>query len=80
MQLLVASIQRLPPLDMGADNLFSHLTNSSINKHSPTYHDHKDTIGPGCKWSLEELWCHLAGLGVKGFSEVGSPRCGPVVP
>ena len=37
-------------------NLFAHLTNSSINKFSDTYSSDKDVIGPGCKWSLKQLW------------------------
>eukprot|EP00873_Tetraselmis_striata_P020360 jgi/Tetstr1/440624/TSEL_028934.t1 len=41
------------------ENLFAHLTNNSINKRSPTYGDDKDTIGPGCKWTLGQLWRHL---------------------
>ena len=31
-------------------NVFSHLTNASINKFSPNYDNDKDTIGAGCKW------------------------------
>ena len=36
-------------------NLFSHLTNTSINKHSPMYAADKDQIGSGCKWTLTQL-------------------------
>lgn len=37
------------------DNLFSHLTNSSINKLSQTYNTDKDVIGSGCKWDFASL-------------------------
>lgn len=36
-------------------NVFSHLTNTSINKHSPAYTTDKERIGPGCKWTLTQL-------------------------
>ena len=37
------------------NNLFSHLTNSSINKYGPSYSTDKEQIGPGCKWTLTQL-------------------------
>ncbi|ORX54877.1 hypothetical protein BCR36DRAFT_13404 [Piromyces finnis] len=36
-------------------NVFSHLTNTSINKLSPELNNTKDKVGPGCKWSLKKL-------------------------
>lgn len=36
-------------------NIFAHLTNTSINKHSPSYTTDKEYIGPGCKWTLTQL-------------------------
>ncbi|XP_062604678.1 uncharacterized protein LOC134266461 [Saccostrea cucullata] len=36
-------------------NVFAHLTNTSINKHSPAYTTDKERIGPGCKWTLTQL-------------------------
>lgn len=36
-------------------NVFAHLTNTSINKHSPSYSTDKEYIGPGCKWTLTQL-------------------------
>ncbi|KAL8619043.1 hypothetical protein ACOMHN_020741 [Nucella lapillus] len=36
-------------------NIFAHLTNTSINKHSPGYTEDKERVGPGCKWTLTEL-------------------------
>ncbi|XP_077977176.1 uncharacterized protein LOC144432771 [Glandiceps talaboti] len=37
------------------DNRFSHLTNTSINKLSPSYTTDKERVGPGCKWTLTNL-------------------------
>ncbi|KAJ3103429.1 putative tubulin polyglutamylase ttll2 [Phlyctochytrium planicorne] len=37
------------------DNLFSHLTNTSINKFSPTLNEPKSGVGLGCKWDLHHL-------------------------
>jgi tubulin polyglutamylase TTLL2 len=36
-------------------NVFAHLTNTSINKHSDTYNDQKGGVGPGCKRTLRWL-------------------------
>ena len=36
-------------------NLYSHLTNTSINKYSPSYTTDKERVGPGCKWTLAQL-------------------------
>jgi len=36
-------------------NVFSHLTNTSINKHGPSYQADKERIGQGCKWTLTQL-------------------------
>ncbi|XP_071819355.1 uncharacterized protein [Apostichopus japonicus] len=36
-------------------NLFSHLTNTSINKFSPSYTTDKERVGQGCKWTLTML-------------------------
>ncbi|XP_045197137.2 uncharacterized protein LOC123551914 [Mercenaria mercenaria] len=46
--------------DMSAlNNIFAHLTNTSINKHSPSYTTDKERIGPGCKWTLTQLRYYL---------------------
>lgn len=37
------------------NNVFAHLTNTSINKHSPAYTTDKERIGAGCKWTLTQL-------------------------
>jgi len=46
------------------DNIFSHLTNSSINKRSSTYNTNKATVGKGCKWTLTRLFSYLKEQGV----------------
>ena len=40
-------------------NVFAHLTNTSINKHSPSYTADKERIGPGCKWTITQLRYYL---------------------
>merc|ERR1712048_607847 len=40
-------------------NVYSHLTNSSINKHSEEYNVEKNIIGTGAKWKLSNLWKYL---------------------
>eukprot|EP00730_Choanoeca_flexa_P009192 TRINITY_DN12605_c0_g2_i10.p1 TRINITY_DN12605_c0_g2~~TRINITY_DN12605_c0_g2_i10.p1 ORF type:complete len:331 (+),score=44.19 TRINITY_DN12605_c0_g2_i10:50-1042(+) len=44
--------------DSDIENLYSHLTNTSINKFSPSLTADKDGIGAGCKWSLIQLRQH----------------------
>lgn len=41
--------------DESLKNVFSHLTNTSINKFSPTLETDKDGIGSGCKWKFNQL-------------------------
>lgn len=46
--------------DLGdISNTFAHLTNTSINKHSPNYITDKERVGPGCKWTLAQLRSYL---------------------
>ena len=46
--------------DLGdLDNVYSHLTNSSINKTSDTLHTDKLVIGAGCKWTTSKLFTYL---------------------
>jgi hypothetical protein len=40
--------------DIDIKNLFSHLTNSSINKNSPTLNAEKEVVGAGCKWTFAQ--------------------------
>jgi len=37
------------------NNVFSHLTNTSINKYGPSYAADKERVGPGCKWTLSQV-------------------------
>lgn len=37
------------------NNVYSHLTNTSINIHSPAYTADKERVGPGCKWTITQL-------------------------
>eukprot|EP00041_Stephanoeca_diplocostata_P030511 m.924733 g.924733 ORF g.924733 m.924733 type:complete len:865 (+) comp23771_c0_seq1:115-2709(+) len=46
------------------DNPFSHLTNTSINKHSPTVADTKGCVGAGSKWTLGQLRAYFARVGI----------------
>ncbi|XP_069035364.1 probable tubulin polyglutamylase TTLL2 [Lepisosteus oculatus] len=41
------------------DNLYSHLTNTSINKFGPSYTTDKERVGPGCKWTMSKFRCFL---------------------
>lgn len=43
---------------------YSHLTNASLNKLSPTYPEDKELIGTGCKWSLQKLRQYFKGQGI----------------
>ncbi|KAK4316215.1 hypothetical protein Pmani_012592, partial [Petrolisthes manimaculis] len=45
------------------DNVYSHLTNTSLNRLAPGYSLEKDSVGAGCKWRVGELRRHLAGCG-----------------
>nr|XP_019960580.1 PREDICTED: probable tubulin polyglutamylase TTLL2 [Paralichthys olivaceus] len=36
-------------------NLFAHLTNTSINKLGPFYRAEKERVGPGCKWTMSKF-------------------------
>ncbi|XP_034966453.1 probable tubulin polyglutamylase TTLL2 [Zootoca vivipara] len=41
------------------DNVYAHLTNTSINKFGPSYRKDKDVIGPGCKWTFSRFRAYL---------------------
>ncbi|XP_065339893.1 probable tubulin polyglutamylase TTLL2 isoform X2 [Cloeon dipterum] len=41
------------------NNLFRHLTNSSLNRLGPGYTRQKERVGAGCKWSLKQLRHYL---------------------
>lgn len=37
------------------DNVFAHLTNTSINKYAPNCNLKKGVVGAGCKWSFSQM-------------------------
>lgn len=41
------------------DNVYAHLTNTSINKFGPSYRKDKDVIGCGCKWTFSRFRAYL---------------------
>ncbi|XP_033000067.1 probable tubulin polyglutamylase TTLL2 [Lacerta agilis] len=41
------------------DNVYAHLTNTSINKFGPSYRKDKDVIGSGCKWTFSRFRAYL---------------------
>ncbi|XP_069193543.1 tubulin polyglutamylase ttll-5 [Procambarus clarkii] len=49
------------------DNIFSHLTNTSLNKLAPGYRIEKERVGAGCKWTMGELRRYLSGSGQKDW-------------
>ncbi|KAM9316759.1 putative tubulin polyglutamylase TTLL2 [Gastrophryne carolinensis] len=49
--------------NLGAlDNIFSHLTNTSINKYSTSYMADKERVGSGCKWTFGQFRSYLRSL------------------
>ncbi|XP_056419326.1 probable tubulin polyglutamylase TTLL2 [Hyla sarda] len=46
------------------DNIFAHLTNTSINKYSTSYSADKERVGSGCKWTLGQFRSYLRSLEV----------------
>ncbi|XP_076873908.1 putative tubulin polyglutamylase TTLL2 [Brachyhypopomus gauderio] len=46
------------------DNLFSHLTNTSINKFGPFYTTDKERVGQGCKWTMGKFRTFLHSQGI----------------
>ncbi|XP_075720583.1 putative tubulin polyglutamylase TTLL2 [Rhinoderma darwinii] len=46
------------------DNIFAHLTNTSINKYSTSYSAEKERVGSGCKWTLGQFRSYLRSLEV----------------
>eukprot|EP00043_Microstomoeca_roanoka_P018656 m.201989 g.201989 ORF g.201989 m.201989 type:complete len:169 (-) comp16872_c0_seq3:808-1314(-) len=44
------------PYNLGnIDDLYCHLTNTSINKHNPKIEELRKKAGAGCKWTLAQL-------------------------
>ncbi|KAM6324294.1 LOW QUALITY PROTEIN: putative tubulin polyglutamylase TTLL2 [Aegotheles albertisi] len=51
--------------DLGSmDNVYAHLTNTSINKYRPSYKKYKEGIGCGCKWTFSKFQYYLQIFGV----------------
>ncbi|KAM8945520.1 putative tubulin polyglutamylase TTLL2 [Pelodytes ibericus] len=46
------------------DNVFAHLTNTSINKYSTSYSAEKERVGRGCKWTFSQFRSYLRSLDV----------------
>nr|XP_013801533.1 PREDICTED: probable tubulin polyglutamylase TTLL2 [Apteryx mantelli mantelli] len=46
------------------DNVYSHLTNTSINKYGASYKKYKEGIGCGCKWTFSKFRSYLRIYGV----------------
>ncbi|XP_008945471.1 PREDICTED: probable tubulin polyglutamylase TTLL2 [Merops nubicus] len=46
------------------DNVYAHLTNTSINKYGASYTKYKEGIGCGCKWTFSKLRSYLRIFGV----------------
>ncbi|XP_073529493.1 probable tubulin polyglutamylase TTLL2 [Phyllobates terribilis] len=44
------------------DNIFAHLTNTSINKYSTSYSADKERVGSGCKWTFGQFRSYLRNL------------------
>ncbi|XP_009327482.1 PREDICTED: probable tubulin polyglutamylase TTLL2 [Pygoscelis adeliae] len=51
--------------DLGSlDNVYAHLTNTSINKYGASYQKYKEGIGCGCKWTFSKFRSYLQIFGV----------------
>ncbi|KAM6126682.1 putative tubulin polyglutamylase TTLL2 [Pterocles gutturalis] len=51
--------------DLGSlDNVYAHLTNTSINKNGASYRKYKEGIGCGCKWTFSKFRSYLRIFGV----------------
>lgn len=46
-------------------NLYSHLTNTSINKFGPFYRSEKGQVGKGCKWTMSKFRHFLRSRGIE---------------
>ncbi|XP_044232316.1 probable tubulin polyglutamylase TTLL2 [Thunnus albacares] len=45
-------------------NLYAHLTNTSINKFGPFYKSEKERVGQGCKWTMSKFRHFLHSQGI----------------
>uniref|UniRef100_UPI003AAFB2A0 probable tubulin polyglutamylase TTLL2 n=1 Tax=Centroberyx gerrardi TaxID=166262 RepID=UPI003AAFB2A0 len=46
------------------NNLYAHLTNTSINKFGPFYTTNKERVGQGCKWTMSKFRYFLHSQGI----------------
>ncbi|XP_030050548.1 probable tubulin polyglutamylase TTLL2 [Microcaecilia unicolor] len=46
------------------DNIYAHLTNTSINKYGVSYSKGKERVGCGCKWTLSQFRSYLYSLDI----------------
>ncbi|XP_009993956.1 PREDICTED: probable tubulin polyglutamylase TTLL2 [Chaetura pelagica] len=46
------------------DNIYAHLTNTSINKYGSSYKTYKEGIGCGCKWTFSKFRSYLRIFGI----------------
>ncbi|KAJ3136051.1 putative tubulin polyglutamylase ttll2 [Geranomyces variabilis] len=52
------------PYTTTSHDVYAHLTNTSINKHSPWLEDEKDEIGSGCRWTFARLRAWFENMGM----------------
>ncbi|KAJ3175519.1 putative tubulin polyglutamylase ttll2 [Geranomyces variabilis] len=52
------------PYTTTSNDVYAHLTNTSINKHSPWLEDEKDEIGSGCRWTFARLRVWFESMGM----------------
>ncbi|XP_041033748.1 probable tubulin polyglutamylase TTLL2 [Carcharodon carcharias] len=46
------------------DNVYAHLTNTSINRFGPSYTMDKERVGSGCKWTMSQFRTFLHSLNI----------------
>ncbi|XP_078086714.1 putative tubulin polyglutamylase TTLL2 [Mustelus asterias] len=46
------------------DNVYAHLTNTSINRFGPSYTTDKERVGSGCKWTMSQFRAFLHSLNI----------------
>ncbi|XP_043552209.1 probable tubulin polyglutamylase TTLL2 [Chiloscyllium plagiosum] len=46
------------------DNVYAHLTNTSINRFGPSYTVDKERVGSGCKWTMSQFRAFLHSLNI----------------
>ncbi|XP_059842528.1 probable tubulin polyglutamylase TTLL2 [Hypanus sabinus] len=46
------------------DNIYAHLTNTSINRFGPSYTMDKERVGSGCKWTMSQFRAFLHSMNI----------------